>query len=96
MTNCPNCGAPVIGSRCEYCETHFPGYRPPSYYTAVDMYDKAIKKIPHNRKRLRLEEERLRVKNELVEASIKALENADRVNRLYEDAINAMRAYGRV
>jgi hypothetical protein len=27
---------------------------------------------------------------------IKALENADRVNRSYEDAINAMRAYGRV
>lgn len=23
MTNCPNCGAPVIGRRCEYCETVF-------------------------------------------------------------------------
>ena len=21
MTNCPNCGAPIIGSVCEYCGT---------------------------------------------------------------------------
>lgn len=21
MTNCPNCGAPAAGSRCEYCGT---------------------------------------------------------------------------
>lgn len=23
MTNCPNCGAPVKGHKCEYCETIF-------------------------------------------------------------------------
>lgn len=23
MTNCPNCGAPIKGSRCEYCGTQF-------------------------------------------------------------------------
>ena len=23
MTNCPNCGAPVTGRRCEYCGTVF-------------------------------------------------------------------------
>lgn len=23
MTNCPNCGAPVYGGRCEYCGTVF-------------------------------------------------------------------------
>lgn len=23
MTNCPNCGAPITGWRCEYCETVF-------------------------------------------------------------------------
>ena len=23
MTNCPNCGAPITGPRCEYCETVF-------------------------------------------------------------------------
>lgn len=22
-TNCPNCGAPIIGSKCEYCGTVF-------------------------------------------------------------------------
>lgn len=21
MTNCPNCGAPLVGGRCEYCGT---------------------------------------------------------------------------
>jgi predicted amidophosphoribosyltransferase len=23
ITNCPNCGAPITGSRCEYCGTVF-------------------------------------------------------------------------
>ena len=23
MTNCPNCGAPIHGSSCEYCGTEF-------------------------------------------------------------------------
>ena len=23
MTNCPNCGAPITGYQCEYCETVF-------------------------------------------------------------------------
>lgn len=23
MTNCPNCGAPITGYRCEYCDTVF-------------------------------------------------------------------------
>ena len=23
MTNCPNCGAPITGAKCEYCETVF-------------------------------------------------------------------------
>ena len=23
MTNCPNCGAPIVASRCEYCGTVF-------------------------------------------------------------------------
>lgn len=22
MTNCPNCGAPIVGLVCEYCGTH--------------------------------------------------------------------------
>lgn len=24
MTNCPNCGAPLVGGRCEYCGTISP------------------------------------------------------------------------
>lgn len=23
MTNCPNCGAPIVGPKCEYCDTVF-------------------------------------------------------------------------
>lgn len=23
MTNCPNCGAPITGAKCEYCGTIF-------------------------------------------------------------------------
>ena len=23
MTNCPNCGAPITGSKCDYCGTVF-------------------------------------------------------------------------
>lgn len=25
MTNCPNCGAPIAGSACQYCGTRFSG-----------------------------------------------------------------------
>lgn len=27
MTNCPNCGAPITGYRCEYCDTAFPEHK---------------------------------------------------------------------
>lgn len=30
MTNCPNCGAPIVASQCEYCGTMFPEYHSPS------------------------------------------------------------------
>ena len=26
-TNCPNCGAPIQGPKCEYCGTNFRDYR---------------------------------------------------------------------
>lgn len=33
MTNCPNCGAPITGLRCEYCGTQFE--KPKTVYCEV-------------------------------------------------------------
>lgn len=43
--------------------------------------------------RAKLEQERLRLENELVAAKTKALANAEEIKALYEDAIKAMRMY---
>ena len=43
--------------------------------------------------RAKLEQERLRLENELVAAKTKALANAEEIKTLYEDAIKAMRMY---
>lgn len=42
----------------------------------------------------KLELERLRLENKLVEAKTKAIENAEEVKVLYEEALRAMRRYG--
>lgn len=42
----------------------------------------------------RLEKEKLERENELLKAKTKALESAENVEKLYADAINAMRNYG--
>lgn len=41
----------------------------------------------------KLEQEKLRLENELVAAKTKALANAEEIKSLYEDAIKAMRRY---
>lgn len=42
----------------------------------------------------RLEKEKLEHENELLKAKTKALESAENVEKLYADAINAMKNYG--
>ena len=42
----------------------------------------------------KLEQERLKLENELVAAKTKALANAEEIKVLYEDALKAMRRYG--
>lgn len=42
----------------------------------------------------KLENERLRLENELVAAKTKALANAEEIKVLYEEALKAMRRYG--
>ena len=44
--------------------------------------------------RARLEQERLKLENELVAAKTKALANAEEIKVLYEEALKAMRRYG--
>lgn len=44
--------------------------------------------------RAKLEQERLRLENELVAAKTKALADAEEIKVLYEDALKAMRRYG--
>ena len=39
MTNCPNCGAPVTGPRCEYCDTVFDTNAPVHESIEDDLYD---------------------------------------------------------
>lgn len=47
-----------------------------------------------NNPREQLEIERLRKENELVDAKIQALKSAESTERMYADAIEAMRRYG--
>ena len=44
--------------------------------------------------RARLEQQRLKLENELVAAKTKALANAEEIKVLYEEALKAMRRYG--
>ena len=44
--------------------------------------------------RAQLEQERLRLENDLVAAKTKALANAEEIKVLYEEALKAMRRYG--
>lgn len=70
MTNCPNCGAPIVANQCEYCETVF------------DISDYA-------------EMEELKSEINLVKAKIQHLRDTNTIRYLYEDAIRAIRDYGR-
>ena len=43
MTNCPNCGAPITGSTCEYCGTVFPRrYHSDDEYTLLEAKNKCL------------------------------------------------------
>lgn len=71
---------------------------------AIDLAEKQIREgtasaqvITHYLKlgstRERLEQERLRGENELLRAKVDSMASAKRVEELYDDAIQAMRAY---
>lgn len=39
MTNCPNCGAPLVGGRCEYCGTLSPDAEKKIQELRIQMYE---------------------------------------------------------
>ena len=44
MTNCPNCGAPITGPVCEYCETVFSKPRSIEARTMLELENEYIKR----------------------------------------------------
>ena len=98
MTNCPNCGAPIISSQCEYCGTRFPNWTQELTETQelVDLVDKGLITPNEARERLglkALEEKRYLLENQLLAAKTRAMEYNGAMRKLYEDALKAMRGY---
>ena len=81
MTNCPNCGAFITGSWCEYCETRFDIN--PTLYTPKKNMDKMD----------RLIKECLELEDELCSKKIRYLADTAALKDLYDSALNAMRKY---
>lgn len=77
MSNCPNCGAPITSSQCEYCGTVFPGY---SSYTLREKMD-------------RCEQRRRYLERELAARKCQMYIDTDNMKRLYEKVLMAMRKY---
>lgn len=100
MTNCPNCGAPITSSQCEYCDTRFPNFAPPEPLTYNEEIIKLIQdgRMTPNEARecvglKRLKEERYVLENRLLAAKTRAMEYNGAMRKLYEDALKAMRGY---
>lgn len=52
MTNCPNCGAPLVGGRCEYCGTLSPEAEEKIQELRRQMDERAWMKISEFQSRL--------------------------------------------
>lgn len=91
MTNCPNCGAPITSHQCEYCGTMFNTLKQCDHDDILGMHKTA---------------ERLLASGVITANEARELCGLDRIstpernpttiNKLYEDAIRAMRDYARV
>lgn len=67
MTNCPNCGAPITKETCEYCGTVFVD---PCSAGKWDM----IIQLPYKEQKNRLEQEILRVKNDILLSALSSIQ----------------------
>ena len=98
ITNCVNCGAVIDPNvdHCEYCGTSYKlmGIRcAPKKVSKRELLTRHAKLNAERRARLELD--RLQVESELLQAKTKALSDAEEIKTIYEDALNAMRPYGR-
>lgn len=90
MTNCPNCGAPITSHQCEYCGTVFYTHKRCEHNDILANHKVA---------------ERLLASGVVTANEARKLCGLDRINipernptmlnKLYEDAIRAMRDYAR-
>ena len=60
MTNCPNCGAPITGWRCEYCETVFDISKKTKLETEINLVEAKTKSLNNSNMLMRLYEEGIR------------------------------------
>ena len=81
-TNCPNCGAPITGLQCEYCGTMF-SFSTPKLYSQDNILG------------MHKNAERLLASGVITANEARELCGFDRIklNKIYEDAIRAMRDY---
>lgn len=98
ITNCVNCGAVIDHSvdHCEYCGTSYKLMGIPCATNKVSKRGLLTRHTKLNaERRARLELDRLQLESELLQAKVKALSDAAEIKTLYEDALNAIKSYGR-
>ena len=91
MSNCPNCGAPIVAPVCDYCGTRHWGFEQVSGHPAskvTQMLDQGL--ITANEARRMMG---LTIDDELELAKIRYTEELSSMKRLYSEAIIAMRRY---
>lgn len=63
MTNCPNCGAPITGPKCEYCGTVHTSLKT----VCDDKEVETFKKLRAKQRRLEIESELLKTRCDLTD-----------------------------
>lgn len=100
MTNCPNCGAPITGPKCEYCGTRFPEYRKSSECWAETVNgDRIIFNgvssgiLTPNEAREMMGFKLLEERRKLLDLELAKAKSEFEMKRLYREAIDVMRMY---
>lgn len=99
--NCPNCGAPIIAPVCDYCGTRHWGFEGVSGHPAskvTQLLNQGLITANEARGMLglrRLEQTRSELEYELTKAKMQFLNDQHEMKRLYSEAIDAMRRYGK-
>lgn len=91
MTNCPNCGAPIVAPVCEYCGTVHRGFRAMTPGIMDDGWD--ITKIDQYLSYGAITPNEARELVGLSRIDESHLIGTYKVDQLYQQAIQAMRKY---